>query len=202
MSKTVDGKLAIAGNWGSSFWFGIINSEGNFLVKKTYPSYGSSNVFSGIANTIDGGFVLCGQNGNANAVLYKVDVNGNLEWNNTYSPSAFNSVVQTSDNGYIAGTNTGFLVKANANGCEEIVENYSNGIFDIISTNDKGFAVTGVSNGRLWLAKFSLEANGLPSPSPTVPELSWLPIVPLLLSVFTVAVMVRHQKTSKSRNVD
>ncbi len=67
----------------------------------------------------------------------------------------------------------GLLVKANANGYEEIVENYSNGIFDIISTTDEGFVVTGVSNGRLWLAKFSLEANGLPSPSPTVPELSW-----------------------------
>jgi len=34
------------------------------------------------------------------------------------------------------------------------------------------------------------------TPSPTVPEFSWLAIVPLLLSVFTVAVMVRHQKTS------
>ena len=36
-----------------------------------------------------------------------------------------------------------------------------------------------------------------PSPTPTVPELSWLVIVPLLLSVFAVAVVVRHRKTSK-----
>ena len=41
-----------------------------------------------------------------------------------------------------------------------------------------------------------------PSPSPTVPELSWLVIVPLLLFVFTVAILVRHQKTIKSRNID
>ncbi len=36
-----------------------------------------------------------------------------------------------------------------------------------------------------------------PSPSPTVPELSWLIIVPLLLSVFSVVVIVRHRKTTK-----
>ena len=30
--------------------------------------------------------------------------------------------------------------------------------------------------------------------TPTVPELSWLVIVPLLLSVFSVAVMIRHRK--------
>ncbi len=33
-------------------------------------------------------------------------------------------------------------------------------------------------------------------PSPTVPELSWLVIVPLLLSMFAVAVIFRHRKTS------
>lgn len=33
-----------------------------------------------------------------------------------------------------------------------------------------------------------------PTPTPTVPELSWLAIVPLLLSVFTAAVVFRHRK--------
>lgn len=37
------------------------------------------------------------------------------------------------------------------------------------------------------------------SPSPTVPELSWLAIIPLLLSVFAVTILVRHQKTAKLR---
>ncbi len=35
-----------------------------------------------------------------------------------------------------------------------------------------------------------------PNPSPTVPELSWLIIVPLLLSVFSVAIIVRYRKTA------
>jgi len=33
-----------------------------------------------------------------------------------------------------------------------------------------------------------------PTPMPTVPELSWLTILPLLLFVFSVAVILRHQK--------
>ncbi len=34
-----------------------------------------------------------------------------------------------------------------------------------------------------------------PTPTPSVPELSWLIILPLLLSLFTVAVILRHRKT-------
>ncbi|MGD6851478.1 MAG: hypothetical protein ACQCN6_05385 [Candidatus Bathyarchaeia archaeon] len=37
----------------------------------------------------------------------------------------------------------------------------------------------------------------LPSPSQTVPEFSWLTILPLLLSIFTVAVLIRHRKYLK-----
>jgi hypothetical protein len=35
------------------------------------------------------------------------------------------------------------------------------------------------------------------SSNPTIPELSWLVIVPLLLSVFSFAVILRHRKTAK-----
>jgi hypothetical protein len=39
--------------------------------------------------------------------------------------------------------------------------------------------------------------NGSPSPTPTVPEFSWLTILPLLISVFSVAVVLRHRKLVK-----
>jgi hypothetical protein len=35
-----------------------------------------------------------------------------------------------------------------------------------------------------------------PSPSPTIPELSWLAIVPLLVGVLSVVVIIRHRKTA------
>jgi hypothetical protein len=38
--------------------------------------------------------------------------------------------------------------------------------------------------------------TNLPTPSPSVPEFSWLAALPVLLSVFTVAVIVRHRKTA------
>ena len=37
-------------------------------------------------------------------------------------------------------------------------------------------------------------SSASPTPSPSIPELSWLVIVPLLLSVFAVAVILRHRK--------
>lgn len=33
-----------------------------------------------------------------------------------------------------------------------------------------------------------------PSPSPTVPELSWLAIIPLMVSILSIAVILRHRK--------
>jgi hypothetical protein len=42
------------------------------------------------------------------------------------------------------------------------------------------------------------EISASPSPTPTVPELSWLVILPLLLSMFSVAVIFRHRKNKQS----
>lgn len=44
-------------------------------------------------------------------------------------------------------------------------------------------------------ANFSVTSKTT-TPAPTVPEMSWLVIVPLLLSVFSVAVVFRHRKNS------
>jgi hypothetical protein len=43
-------------------------------------------------------------------------------------------------------------------------------------------------------------SSSSPSPTPNVPELSWLVIVPLLLSVFSVAVIMRYRKTRNLNN--
>jgi hypothetical protein len=40
------------------------------------------------------------------------------------------------------------------------------------------------------------------TPTPSIPELPWLVIMPLLLSVFTVTVIFRHQTTIRSRKID
>jgi hypothetical protein len=48
----------------------------------------------------------------------------------------------------------------------------------------------------------SVSPTALPTASPSIPELSWLAILSLLLSVFAYAVIFRHQATNKLRNPD
>ena len=56
------------------------------------------------------------------------------------------------------------------------------------------------SSGWSQTQTFTMPASITSSstPTPTVPEFSWLVIVPLLLSMFFVAVTIRHRKTAKS----
>jgi hypothetical protein len=169
-------------------------------ISKTYPQDGYFNGFFGISTTSDGGYILCGgQIGYAN-VLYKVDGQGSLEWNSTYlTQGLFNSVIQTASNEYLVGTNFGFIVWANSSGYQKGVANYSSSVYDMVNTLDRGFAATGSSNDRLWLAEFTLESNS--SPSPPVPEFSTIMLLPLLLATFSVAILIRHRKSKKSKQI-
>ncbi len=75
-----------------------------------------------------------------------------------------------------------------------------------------GTAYDFVFNGTVsdWSSTQTLQVDGtnltpssdtspIITPTPTVPELSWLVIVPLLLALFSVAVIVRHRKTFDQR---
>lgn len=62
--------------------------------------------------------------------------------------------------------------------------------------------VTALDTSSDWSSTKTIEisydsnsTSPMTSPSPTVPELSWLIILPLLLSVLSVALIVRHRKT-------
>lgn len=74
--------------------------------------------------------------------------------------------------------------------------------FGVAISNDKIYVVGGYSSDDLLSGVATTEeyvplGYGNPEPSPSVPELSWLAGVPLLLSVSAVALIVRHQKTAK-----
>lgn len=56
-------------------------------------------------------------------------------------------------------------------------------------------------NGSYIIDANNIDYNPL-SYQTTIPELSWLAIVPLLFSVFSIALVFRHRKTARSRNVD
>jgi hypothetical protein len=78
-------------------------------------------------------------------------------------------------------------------------------------TKDGGLVAVGTTKSNrdsiidttfVWVTKLDAEANS-PSPPPTaptatpnIPELSWLVIVPLLLSVAAIAVIFRNLKAA------
>ncbi len=68
--------------------------------------------------------------------------------------------------------------------------------YSVVQTGDGGFVLAGSGGGsNNWLIKTSASIDNS-SPTPTVPELSWLLIAPLLLFVFSVAVIVRHRRSA------
>ena len=95
------------------------------------------------------------------------------------------------------GNITGFQQTYLAYGLVDLPQ-YSNGSH-VLTVNVES-RLNGNGEPYYWVNQvyFSI-SSGQPTPSPTstssVPELFWMAIVPLLLSLFSVAVILRHRKT-------
>jgi hypothetical protein len=150
--------------------------------------------------------------------LVKLDSQGNWRWSRTYATShhdsgSFSSAVQTVDGGFLlAGTYDSqpigwiygfyvspFLLKTDSFGNVQwnqtfsSIEDYHEGkASSVIATSDGGYAIMGSLDSSVWLAKFAPES--IISPSPSIPELSWLAILALLLAVVTFAVGKLYRK--------
>ena len=83
---------------------------------------------------------------------------------------------------------TGDQVDVQVQAISGTIENAPNGGYQIL---------TGQASDWSYTQTLTVPASNVsPTPSPTVPEIPVLAIVPLLLSVFAVAVLVKHQKTT------
>ena len=145
-------------------WLCKINSTGSQEWFRTL----NGNYVS-LSKVSSGGFVLAGSSNSSN-YLVRTDALGNLQWIKplgTSNSSLVRSVVETSDGFVVVGSSTNF-----------------------------------VNSSTVWVMKTDLNGNAQQSFSasptvastPAIPELSWLVIVPLLLSVLSVAVIFRHRK--------
>jgi hypothetical protein len=156
------------------------NSNGKVEWNKTYGSLGSS--VASLIQTSDGGFAFAGTvpgSGNypQNLVwLVKTDSIGNLQWSQT-----------------------------NNNTSESLTDYFLGGAFTVnslIETNDSGFMLAGTWNpGITFLdnAYYLVKAEpALPatSPSPTVPEFPFLAGLPFFIFTLSVAMILRHRKSS------
>ncbi len=169
IQRTKDRGYIVAG-YTSSFgageydlWIIKLNSNGNIQWQKTYGG-SSYDLGNSIQQTNDDGYIVVGStrsfgNGDADALVLKLDKNGQVQWANTYGGTLFDgafSIWQTLDNGYIIGGNTWsfkgdrseiWIIKIDQYGEIQWQKTYSNGSFDYIGsiqqTIDGGYIVAG-----------------------------------------------------------
>ena len=130
--QTIDGGYIIAGYSGNDVYLIKTDSSGTEAWSKTYGG-GSINYGLSVAQTSDGGFIITGAiypsfPGSPDVYLVKTDVNGVESWSKTYGGVGFDrgqSVVQTSDGGYIIAGETSssgaggydvYLIKTDSSG--------------------------------------------------------------------------------------
>lgn len=152
-----------------------IDASGNKQWIQKYSGDGDDYTIS-VVKTLDGGYALTGYTnsfgaGDYDFWLVKTDINGNMEWNQTYggpnSDKAY-CVIQTSDEGYaIAGhTKTSiykghdfWIVKTDSNGKMEWNHTYGRKddelAYSILEDSEGGYVVAGSS----WLIKLDNQGN-------------------------------------------
>jgi hypothetical protein len=195
--------------WGRDYFFDNYGDTGAF----NYTVYGS------ISRTKDGSYIIAGvntSNEKSVAFLAELDTNYNQLWNRTYelgyqfgSPLVLRESVS---DGYLFSSQS-LLLKTNDNFSPVWIENLNGTINQAVITKDGEVVAVGtalsnpdsmIATTFVWVTKLDNNPNSpppsstasiAPTANPSIPELSWLAIVPLLLSV-PVAVIVRHRKVA------
>ena len=171
------------------------------------------------------GYAFTGLYEPVNSWLCKVNSTGSQEWFQTLDGN-YVSLAKVSIGGFVlagSSNSSNYLVRTDALGNIQWIKllgnsNSSSSLVryswarSVVETAG-GFAVAGSTHyydnsSSVWVVKTDLNGNAPQtfSASPTVAstpavlELSWLVIVPLLLSMLSVAVILRHRKISKLNN--
>lgn len=143
---------------------------------KTYGGESSESI-SDIRQTSDGGYIIAGQTGSFGASIYdawllKLNKNGNVQWQKSYSNSSVDdlrSIQETADGGYIAAGQTWFVKGGDVNAWVLKLDAQGNiiwqKIYDGLSayciqqTADGGYIVVGEISGDGWVLKLDSAGN-------------------------------------------
>ncbi|MFX0206413.1 MAG: hypothetical protein ACFFDT_10550, partial [Candidatus Hodarchaeota archaeon] len=168
-------------------WLLKTNRQGHLEWDRSYggnnsdmPSQPSYRIAKSLVQTNDGGFALTGHifsidslsDGNSDIWLVKTDVDGVMQWNQTYGESELGkwneayAMVQTAEGGYVLAGVKGvvsytdmWLVKTDSHGQLEWNKSYGRDTYDeaqsMIQTVDGGYALV----GRDWLVKVGVEGQ-------------------------------------------
>ena len=215
--QTSDGGYAIGGqtqNPNSVYLLIKADSSGNQEWNKTYYHM-DENFLCTVAQTSDNGFALGGwiwlrsNGGGPNMAITKTNSTGGEVWTDYYGAGSTFSMTKTNDGGFaLAGTR---LVKVDNAGNQQWATGLSGQPSCVIQTRDGGYALSGYSNINTtatgpWLTKIDVtnsnqtsQPSNLPSttPTPSVSEFPWLAILPLLASMFAIALFIKHRQVKK-----
>ncbi len=212
--QTSDGGYAIAGqtlNPNSYYLLIKADSSGNLDWNTTYYHM-DENFLCAVAQTSDNGYALGGwiwlrsNGGGPNMAITKTDALGNEQWTNYYGAGSTLTMTKTSDGGFaLAGQR---LVKVDSTGNLQWSTDLNGQPSCIIQTSDGGYALSGnaATSDVPWLTKIDVtnpnqipQPSNSPSPTPTIPELSWLVVVPLFVFTLFGVVAVRYRFGNKKR---
>jgi uncharacterized delta-60 repeat protein len=175
--KTTDGGYIMAGesNRGNryDFWVLKINANGTSAWQKTYSMGGGYDRAYAVKQTLDGGYIVCGES-NFNFWILKLQADGTVDWEKAYDDGGWNTaraIEQTTDFGYIVageGDTDAWVMKLNADGTIAWQKTYGGGTWDAASsvqeTFDGGYVVAGYTrsfgqgDSDVWVLK--LNADG------------------------------------------
>ncbi|MFC2082189.1 FlgD immunoglobulin-like domain containing protein [Bacteroidota bacterium] len=160
------------------------DASGNEVWTKRYGGI-NSETGRDISKTSDGGYIICGDsetnsNGENDLFIVKIDELGNETWSNHFGyslPEWGNSIIQTSDGGYIAAgclysSSTGnmdyYVIKIDVQGFQEWYKSYSGGPYDwanaIVDAGDGGFFIGGHGDTNTDMMSMNIkkiDGNGL-----------------------------------------
>lgn len=160
-----DGNLTLTGSVENSLLITKVDSQGKVLWGSVQGGDGEDKGWW-ILSTDDGGYVVSGSTtshgaGGSDAMLLKFDVNGVLQWQQTYGGAADDSafvLTKTLDGGYAvvgstcsygAGDSDFWLVKTDANGVMQWNQTYGGSGYDVgqcLTVNNRGvYAVASVT---------------------------------------------------------
>jgi len=210
--QTTDGGYALAG-YSTSANFQLIktNSTGTVEWSKNFGNEDKATA-SSVVQTQDGGFAVGGamwlrsNGGGLNLAVVRTDSLGNEQWTKYYGFGIIRDLLQTSDGGFALASNPFIKVDASGNKQWELSFGNQTSVYSVIQAQNSGYAVTGEANtvgaSKGWMAAISSTDQTYPTPSnsttPSVPEFSWLAVLPLFVSIPFIIIKHKHKSTSNS----
>lgn len=171
VQQTSDGGYIMAGSTssfgagGDDVWIVKLDRDGTVQWQKAFGGSSFDEARS-IQQTEDGGYIVAGETlsfgeGDSDAWILKLDSSGDLTWQKRYGgigKDTANSIVQTSDGGYIlagetssfgAGGDDVWIVKLDKNGAIQWQKTFGGDLADsahsIRQTSDGGYIIAGVT---------------------------------------------------------